>query len=78
MGPTMSETDTILAELRSISTRLDRVVTAVEGPDDQRERGLLTRVDRIEQSAGWIKWAVGLGISGIFGAVANWFRPPQH
>lgn len=78
MGPTMSETDTILAELRSISTRLDRVVTAVEGPDDQRERGLLTRVDRIEQSAGWIKWAVGLSLSGLAGAILNWFKPTPH
>ena len=74
----MSDTDAILSELRSISTRLDRVVTAVEGPDNERERGLLTRVDRIEQSAAWIKWAIGLSLSGLVGAILNWFKPTPH
>ncbi len=74
----MADGDKIIARLESISERLDRVIVAVEGPDNERERGLLTRVDRIEQSAGWIKWAVGLSLSGIAGAILNWFRPTPH
>lgn len=62
-------TDT--AKINEIDRKLDRLLTYIEGPDDDRERGLITRVDRIEQREkfrGKVLWTIGGGALAALGA----------
>ncbi len=61
----------------SMDEKVCRLEAFIEGPDDARDRGLVVRVDRLEQAeqrrTWWTTTAVGAGIVAFLTALASFF-----
>lgn len=60
-----------MSRLNSIDKKLDRLVTGVYGPENEPEKGLVVRVDRLEQTKKGLLIGFWTIFSGVVALVLN-------
>ena len=51
--------------------KVDRILTILEGPAEEPQSGMVTRLDRIEQTIVNAKWVVGMILGGLGTAIVG-------
>lgn len=70
----MSHDELLMAKLESIEQKVDRACRLLEG-NGEPEKGLIVRVDRIEQKWKYLAGAFAMAITAFGKVLYDWVKP---